>query len=332
MASKKTRGKPKGDSGPRSRITLGSLTHVGMKRSGNEDSYCALVPPNSPPNIDMLLAVADGMGGHQAGGVASSLATRGLVELLSKAVARGTKPTGAHPRDDLLTQMVREINAQVHRAALEPETRGMGTTLTAALLAGSVLTIAHVGDSRAYLLRDGMLHQLTQDHSWVAEEVARGALTPEEARKHPRRNILTQALGMAPEVLPDSVRMEVSGDDVLLLCSDGLHSLVSDDEIARTLADEEPQEACRSLVERANALGGHDNITVVTARIDGLGTESAPSSSRLELHRMTTMALEAPPSSSRQKIARALGILLFPLWLPVWLPARLIRRLFGKKS
>ena len=312
MGFQKKRAKPDGGAGPERSITLGSLSHVGMKRTGNEDSYCALVSPNTPPGTEMLLAVADGMGGRQAGELASALATRGLVERLSHGGASHPSPTEALFREGLLKEVVQAVNAEVLRAATKPATRGMGTTLTAVLLAGSVLSIAHVGDSRAYLLRDGELHQLTQDHNWAAEEVARGALTPRQAREHPGRNVLTRALGTAPSVYVDSASVEVRGGDVLMLCSDGLHSLVSDDEIAQTLVGEEPQQACQSLVERANARGGHDNITVVTARINGLKSGNGASGSELDLRQTATMALRPPPSSGR-RIVRAARVVLFPL-------------------
>ena len=330
MGFKKKRAKPDAAAGPERSITLGSLSHVGMKRAGNEDSYCALVHPNTPTGTEMLLAVADGMGGRQAGEVASALATQGLVERLSRAAASHQTPTVALLPEGLLKEVVQEVNAEVLRAAARPNTRGMGTTLTAALLAGSVLSIAHVGDSRAYLLRDGKLHQITQDHNWVAEEVARGALTPQQARQHPGRNVLTRALGTVPSVDVDSVSVEVRGGDALLLCSDGLHSLVSDDEITETLAGEEPQQACQSLVERANALGGHDNITVVAARIDGLKSGNGASSSEMDLRQMTTMQLQSSPASGR-RIVRAARVLLFPLWLPLWILAKLAGLLLRRR-
>ena len=255
---------------------------------------------------------------------------RGLVERLSRAAASHQTPTVALLPEGLLKEVVQEVNAEVLRAAARPNTRGMGTTLTAALLAGSVLSIAHVGDSRAYLLRDGKLHQITQDHNWVAEEVARGALTPQQARQHPGRNVLTRALGTVPSVDVDSVSVEVRGGDALLLCSDGLHSLVSDDEITETLAGEEPQQACQSLVERANALGGHDNITVVAARIDGLKSGNGASSSEMDLRQMTTMQLQSSPASGR-RIVRAARVLLFPLWLPLWILAKLAGLLLRRR-
>lgn len=208
-------------------LTLGSLTQVGMTRSSNQDAYCAILPPNLSDGVDALLAVADGMGGHQAGETASTMAIHELVSHLSPQGANGAIPTrGA----DALSELIQQINWKIHQASGRPETQGMGTTLTVALLAGSTLTIGHVGDSRVYLLRQGQLSQLSRDHSWVAEQVARGILAPDAAHTHPRRNILTRAVGIAPEVEVDEARTRLQEGDTLLLCSDGLHSLVADEE------------------------------------------------------------------------------------------------------
>ena len=263
---------PQAGTGPQvvTGIILGSLTHIGMTRSANQDAFCAILAPNAPPGTDALLAVADGMGGHQGGEVASAMAIQGLVRRLtpggSEAVAKATQER----RISIVEEVVRQVNAEVHEAADRPETKGMGTTLTMGLLVGPSLIIGHVGDSRLYLIRKGRLRQLSPDHSWVAEEVARGAITPDEARVHPRRNIVTRAIGTAAKVDPFTTAIEVEEGDTLLLCSDGLHSLVSDDEIAGMIADQSPQEASQSLVNRANELGGHDNITVIVARVERL--------------------------------------------------------------
>ncbi len=308
-------------------ITLGSLTHVGMKRSSNEDTYCALAGANSPPGTDALVAVADGMGGHSAGEVASAVAIKGLVDRLSCDDRGETTPVNAPRYAADLERAVQEVNTEIHRAATRPEYRGMGTTLTATILVGHSLFIAHVGDSRAYLLRKGKLQQLTKDHSWVAEQVARQALTPQQAREHPKRNILTRALGIAPSVQVDMTVAEVEEKDVILHCSDGLYSLVSDEEIRGVLACEDPQEACKSLVERANALGGHDNVTVVVARIDRVRQGDGPSHLQSDLHQMTTMELHAAPSLIG-KFGRLVRMLLSPLWITFWLVWKLMRFMF----
>ena len=219
-------------------LSLGSLTHVGMTRKSNQDAYCAILGPNAPPGTDALLAVADGMGGHQAGEVASAMAIQGLVRRLSPPEAGDVTPLPQVGRSSSLGNTLQQLNGEIFQAARKPQTQGMGTTLTAALLDGYSLSIAHVGDSRLYLLRNGEFQQFSQDHSWVAEEVARGALSPEAAQSHPRRNILTRAMGTTPVVQVDSFDVTLEEGDILLLCSDGLHSLVSDEEIAQVLARE----------------------------------------------------------------------------------------------
>ena len=321
MASKKER-RPAGRE--RSAVTLGSLTHVGMKRAGNEDAYLALAGANAPASSDALMAVADGMGGHQAGEVASAMAIQGLVSRFTRD-GRKEQPTGEpEPLAARLQRAVQEINSDVFRGAARPESKGMGTTLTASLLAGSTLFISHVGDSRAYMLRKRKLIQLTQDHSWVAEEVARGALTPQQAEKHPARNVLTRALGMADAVQVDSVAVRVEEGDVLLYASDGLHGLVSDEEIGRVLSTEEPQQACRALVDRANSLGGHDNVTVVIARVDRVRQTGDTADSQQGLHQMTTMQVKGAKASG-SLLKKSLLILLSPLWVPVWLVVKMLK-------
>ena len=253
-------------------MTLGALSHVGMARSSNQDSLCALAGADAPPNTDVLLAVADGMGGHKAGDVASDMAIRGLVDRLSRETD-GTGEPGSLV--STLQRTIDEINSDIHAAAALPETRGMGTTLTAAALVGETLALGHVGDSRAYLLRRGEMRQLTRDHSWVANQVAEGTLSEAEAEQHPWRNILTRAVGVDPQVQVDGLAVTVEEGDVLLLCSDGLHSMLGSHEIARALERREPRSSSRLLVDIANAKGGYDNIAVVVARVDRIGSDLA---------------------------------------------------------
>lgn len=301
-------------------IVLGSMTHVGMTRAANQDAFCAILAPNAPPGTDALLAVADGMGGHQGGEVASAMAIQSLVRLLSPKGPSGTAKATQERRISIVDEVVRQVNTDVHQAADRPETRGMGTTLTVALLAGSSMTIGHVGDSRLYLMRNGRLQQLSQDHSWVAEEVARGAITPDEARVHPRRNIITRAIGTAPKVEPFTAAVELEEGDTLLLCSDGLYSMVGDDEIERIIADQPPQEASDALVNKANELGGHDNTTVVVARMERLAQGAAPASGRTELDKARTIAVGGRGGgSSRSRRA------LVPARLLWWLLKRMGR-------
>lgn len=311
-----------GESAVHSVMTLGSNTDVGMRRSTNQDDYCAILSPNSPSGSDALLAVADGMGGHQAGEVASRMVIRGLIDRLSRDRSSVTWPGSLGPT---LQRTIGELNTEVHAAAARPETRGMGTTLTAAVLMGNSLTIGHVGDSRAYLLRDGGLKQLTNDHSWVAEQVARGMISAEDAERHPRRNILTRAIGVDPRVQVDATSIEVRPDDILLICSDGLHSLVSDNEIARVLSGRDPQSASQELIDLANSKGGNDNITVIVTRIEGF---AAGTGETAVFHDMATVTSgsAAKPGRGRAALHMTGRIILFPIWAPWWLIKRVFRR------
>ena len=238
------------------RLSSFAGSDVGRMRSGNEDSYfCG----------QTVFAVADGLGGHQGGEVASAAAVEPLTRLDGREF---TEPSEAA---EALATAIREANQSIlDRAAGDPALYGMGTTVTAAAVAGDgQLQLAHVGDSRAYRLREGALDQLTTDHTVVGELVRRGRLTPEQAAIHPERSILTRAVGLDPRVpvdLPDP--LELRSGDQLLLCSDGLTEAVSDDRIAQLLsAAPDGQAACRSLIDAANDAGGPDNITVVLVRV-----------------------------------------------------------------
>ncbi len=233
-------------------LRAGSATDVGLVRSNNQDSLLV---------ADPLYAVADGMGGAAAGEVASSLA----VEALNNGFSRSGPLT-----PDLLTTAAQTANRVVwDQAEAHPEMRGMGTTLVAlALVEGPQLAIVNIGDSRLYNFHDGELRQVTYDHNLVAEMVAEGRISKEEAEVHPRRNIMTRALGVDPEVPVDLFVEEPVVGDRYLLCSDGLPRELSDDHIAsllRRLAD--PQEAARELVEEAKRRGGNDNITAVVVEV-----------------------------------------------------------------
>jgi protein phosphatase len=222
-----------------------ALTDVGRVRSVNEDAF--FVDDDS-----RLFAVADGMGGHQAGEVASATAIAALRTGLDE----------GRPIDEVIA----DANAAVvERASGDPALRGMGTTLTAAVLGDDqVLVIGHVGDSRAYLLRDGVLEQLTVDHSVVAELIAAGQLTEAEAEIDPRRAMITRALGIDVDVEVDVITVDLSVGDRLLFCSDGLTTMLRDDAIADVLRNETDRaRAAQELVEAANDAGGSDNITVL---------------------------------------------------------------------
>jgi protein phosphatase len=225
-------------------------TDTGRQRRDNEDCAFARAP---------VFVVADGMGGAQAGEVASRMAV--------ETFAQGLPDAGT--AEERLSQRAREANRRIYElATAHHERAGMGTTLTAAFLTDSELAIAHVGDSRAYLLRDGSLERLTQDHSLVDELVRRGKLTEEQAAEHPQRSIITRALGPEPTVEIDTWTYPVRAGDVLLLCSDGLTSMVPEERLEQILASApDLKAAAQALIDEANAAGGRDNITVVLSRI-----------------------------------------------------------------
>ncbi|MHB8468409.1 MAG: Stp1/IreP family PP2C-type Ser/Thr phosphatase [Gaiellaceae bacterium] len=234
-----------------------AVSDTGRKRRRNEDAY-VVAPP--------LFAVADGMGGAQAGEVASKLAAAALEE---------TDP-GTIAGPERLEALIQEANRRVHeRSTADPATSGMGTTMTVALVAETKVIIAHVGDSRAYLVRGGKLEQVTEDHSLVNELLKSGKLSPEEAETHPQRSVITRAVGTDPDVDVDSFTVETQEGDVFLLCSDGLTDMVDDDGIL-DVVDKSPEDLDRvtkSLVSAANRGGGEDNITVIAFAIavDGAG-------------------------------------------------------------
>lgn len=220
---------------------------TGRKRRRNEDAY-VIAPP--------LFAVADGMGGAQAGEVASKLAAAALED---------TDP-GALSGSDRVISLIQEANRRVYeRSNADPSASGMGTTMTVALVEGDAVTFGHVGDSRAYLLRDGTMEQLTEDHSLVNELLKSGKLSPEEAETHPQRSVITRAVGTDPDVDVESFTIEAHEGDVFLICSDGLTDMVADEEIFAVLDrhHDDLDRATKALVSAANRGGGVDNITVV---------------------------------------------------------------------
>lgn len=209
-----------------------------------------------------LYAVADGLGGHAAGGVAAELAVETLVREVRALLDRGLTPAEA------LALAVRRANADINAQAALPERAGMATTCTAALVAGQAVVLAHVGDSRAYLMRGAEVRPLTVDHSVVAELVRHGTLSPAAAGDHAQRHVLTRALGIAPDVQVDVLAVPLRARDVLLLVSDGVHSAVTPDEMADIVrSTRDGTEACRMVVGLANARGGTDNASVVVVRV-----------------------------------------------------------------
>lgn len=246
-------------------IRFGAKTNLGRVRENNEDKFDFFVPDQNHilAKRGCLYAVADGMGGHAAGQIASEYA-------LNVAIRAYYSDTTSEA-EDALRSAVEQANYLINEAANAlPERNQMGTTLTCAVLREDDLYIGQVGDSRAYLFREGELRQITEDHSWVAEQVKRGAMTAEEAESSPFRNLITRSLGTMPEVEVDVFHEKVQEEDMILLCSDGLSGMLSDAEIAETLANRSPSFSTLMLVERANEAGGRDNITAVVLQVGAI--------------------------------------------------------------
>jgi len=233
---------------------------VGVIRTGNEDNLL-LLPDEG------LFVVADGMGGHAAGEVASEMAVH--------IIGREMRGAAGNPDDEVATRLrdaiVEANNAIFQRTISEVDKRGMGTTATSMLLNGIHYLIGQVGDSRAYLYRDGRLIQLTKDHSYVQEQVDAGYLTPEQARTHPYSNVITRCVGANAEVIPDIYLGTLRAADIYLLASDGLTGMLEDSDLQTIIEqNSEPQQMVDALINEANRRGGLDNITVIILRIDSV--------------------------------------------------------------
>jgi PPM family protein phosphatase len=276
-------------------------TDTGRQRRGNEDAAYARAP---------LFVVADGMGGAQAGEVASQIAV--------ETFAQGLPDSG--PAEERLVNRIREANERIHALSQSDRDRaGMGTTMTAAYLDDAHLAIAHVGDSRAYLFRDGELQRLTKDHTLVQALIDEGKLTEEEAEQHPQRSVITRALGPEATVKIDTFSYPARGGDILLLCSDGLTSMISEAQIAATLAAASNlTDAAEQLILEANDAGGRDNITVVLTLLEEVGADGvvdmptmvgAPVAQPAEPSTSTSRTRPLPPSSAAPKarLARTQG-------------------------
>ncbi len=244
-------------------MRVGVLSDIGKRREKNEDGY--LVEGS-------VFAVADGMGGHTSGEIASATALGTIRQNLSQI------PDARH-MPQWLTHSIQEANTAVYQQSeTEVKNTGMGTTLTLSVLLDNQLFVGHVGDSRAYSLRDKGLKQITEDHTWVAEMVKKGALSAEEAETHPQRSILTRALGIGEAVPVDIASSQVKQGDKILLCTDGLTSMLGDEQVEEIMNEpSNPQSICQKLVDAANQEGGYDNITVIVIEIEDLpesGTKS----------------------------------------------------------
>ncbi|WP_297859128.1 Stp1/IreP family PP2C-type Ser/Thr phosphatase [Meiothermus sp.] len=240
-------------------VFAAALTDPGRKRALNEDAVNQLVT-----SYGGIFIVADGMGGHRTGEIASQMAVSQIVEVLKR----------SEPSPQGLLEAYEAANEAIYLAGQKPESRGMGTTCTALWLDLPYALIAHVGDSRAYLLRDGELLQLTQDHSWVADRVRQGLLTEDEARNHRWRNVITNALGSFPNARVDLIGLKVRPGDVFLLCSDGLSGVLEDKVLAEMILTNPPEPAVAKLIKLANDWGGPDNISAVVVTIGSQVAES----------------------------------------------------------
>ncbi len=251
------------------RVTSFGSTDVGLLRTHNEDCFAV-------DDREQVYVLADGMGGHNHGEVASRIAVNTIREYLAKALDNNdsTLPLGYDPslqrHSHCLKRSIHSAHDKVLKAIREDGSLlGMGTTVVTAMHQDDVLTIAHVGDSRGYRLRGGRLELLTQDHTWVNEQVVAGYLSEEQAKSHPLKNVVTRALGGDSEVVVDVLETEAQAGDLFVLCSDGLTTMLSDEEIhERLVASSSLEEICRRLIHDANARGGFDNITVVLMQVE----------------------------------------------------------------
>jgi protein phosphatase len=248
------------------RVTSCGMTDVGVKRTNNEDNYLI--------NEELrLFVVCDGMGGHVGGEFASAIAVNTVEEVISAMEFQPTTQSGAADPSDVLREKlryaVRLAGKRIYEKALEePEYKGMGTTCLALLVAAGNAYLAHVGDSRGYLVREGRIEQLTEDHSLVNEKIKAGLLTPEQAKTHKLKNIITRSLGYMEDVEVDLQVKALRRGDRYVLCSDGLSNLLDTGEIGDAVLEYGPQESARRLIQIACDRGGDDNITTIVARVD----------------------------------------------------------------
>lgn len=243
-------------------MEVGFSTDIGLKRKTNQDTIYASKDSNIP-----LFLVADGMGGHKAGEVASKMVKDILVSNFT------SKENDLNLNMDLekfIKLTIEEANTKIYlKSSRNKEYKGMGTTLTAAYIEGETIYIGHVGDSRAYIINDGKIIQITEDHSYVNQLMKTGTITKEEAKNHPKKNMITKAVGSSSILEVDSMKINIKKDDILILSSDGLTNMVSDDEILNHFqSDLEIQKICDKLVDKANYNGGNDNISIVAIKFN----------------------------------------------------------------
>ncbi|MBI2795840.1 MAG: Stp1/IreP family PP2C-type Ser/Thr phosphatase [Gemmatimonadetes bacterium] len=246
-------------------LSVAARTDVGMIRAGNEDAFFADATPQRG-----IFIVADGMGGHAAGEVASEMA----VQIVTRELAGILALEGTEPAQKVMVAIQQANRAIYERTLSEVDKQGMGTTTSVLLLGGVRYLIGQVGDSRVYLLRNGVLHQVTKDHSYVQEQVDAGYLTPEQARYHPYSNVITRCVGAGETVDPDTYTGQVLAGDIFLVASDGLTGMVDDRRIAQLLlARTTPARMVENLIREANGRGGLDNITAIVVQVMGIEEE-----------------------------------------------------------
>lgn len=274
-------------------VVAAGQTDVGCQRKVNQDALGNLAHEHAAraDDLGLLYVVADGMGGHARGEVASALAVENIF-------ARYYAADPADHPEKTLARVLVETNTAVHAAGSSDDGNHMGTTVTAALLRGDRLYVGNIGDSRTYRLRDGELRQLSRDHSLIDEQVRSGLLTEEQARSSNIRNVITRALGYRAAVEPDTFVFSVRPGDVLLLCSDGLHGLVEDAELARILQAQPLGQAVASLIELARQRGGHDNITALALRVDAVAPEATRDDATTEPYGVIPADLAAPDAGA----------------------------------
>lgn len=279
-------------------LMVAQRTDPGLLREVNEDSYGLLAGPQAglPPGSGVYI-VADGLGGHAAGDVASRLAVETILQACAHTSSWG------HPHD-LLRDAIEEANNAVYRRARQDAALAeMGTTVVAALILDDMLMLANVGDSRAYLVREGELQQLTRDHSWVAKAVEDGVLTREQARHHPDRNVIYRSLGAASSVDVQTYEYRLQAGDRILLCTDGLTDVVPDALIAELCTTPDVDEAADRLISAANNRGGPDNITATLIAVSS--GDAVPNPRRVTPHRMETVRRPSAPPSQGPSAERA---------------------------
>ncbi|MCJ7583095.1 MAG: Stp1/IreP family PP2C-type Ser/Thr phosphatase [Candidatus Aminicenantes bacterium] len=258
-------------------------TDIGKKRENNEDSYLCLSLQNSH-QPKFLISVADGMGGHTGGEIASSIAIETIrINALSQFDGAG-KPESEFPL--ILENCVQKANHEVFlQASQEKELTGMGSTLVVALISENKTFVGNVGDSRAYLIRNKAIQQITSDHNWKNEQRQKGGLSEEDINNSPYKDLITRSLGLLSEVKIDIFEIESQAEDILLLSSDGLHSLLSEKDILKIFRkNKDIQKICQKLIDAANKRGGHDNITVVLAHLYTEGKEHNPKTDTVKIN------------------------------------------------